>query len=95
MKFLALEVENFPVNWAVVAPDLLKNEARHVYDLQQAGHIRQIFWRADTKTAIIEWECSSMQDIESMTASFPLVMEGYIHFDVIPLIPYSGFDRLL
>lgn len=95
MKFLALEVENSPVTWADVPSDILKAEARRVYDLLQAGYIRQINFRADTKSAVIEWECSSIQDVEFMTATFPLVEEGYIHFDVIPLIPYSGFDRLL
>jgi hypothetical protein len=95
MKFLALEVENYPVTWTEVDPDLLKAEARHVYDLQQAGLIRQINFRADTKSAVIEWECSSIQQVEDLIAAFPLVMARYIHFELIQLVPYSGFDRLV
>lgn len=95
MKILTLEVENYTVNWAAVPSDILKAEARHVYDLQQAGYIRQINFRADTKSAVIERECSSILQVKDITPAFPLVLAGYIHFDVIPLIPYSGYDRLL
>jgi hypothetical protein len=94
MKFLALEVENHPVNWTEVSLDLLKAEARQVYDLQQAGFIRQIHFRVDTKSAVIEWECASIEQVKELTLTLPLVEAGFIHFDFIPLIPYTGFKRL-
>lgn len=94
MKFIALEVENHPVNWAEVPPDLLRAEARQVYGLQQDGFIRQIHFRADTKSAVIEWECDSLDQVKEFMTALPLVEAGYIHFDIIPLIPYPGFKRL-
>ncbi|HEX7555691.1 MAG TPA: hypothetical protein VF338_03625 [Leptolinea sp.] len=94
MKFLAFEVENYPVNWAEVPSDLLSAEARQIYDLQQAGLIRQIHFRADTHSAVIDWESDSIEKIVELTANFPLVEAGLIHFEIIPLIPYSGFSRL-
>ena len=94
MLFLALEVENQPVNWEEISPDVLKAEARRVYDLQQSGLIRQIHFRADTNSAIIEWECDSIQQVKVLTSSLPLVEAGFIHFDIIPLVPYPGFKRL-
>jgi hypothetical protein len=94
MKFLAMEIENHPINWAEVSSVLLKTEAQRVYDLQQDGFIRQIHFRADTKSAVIEWECESLEQVRELTAHLPLVEAGFIHFDIIPLIPYPGLKRL-
>lgn len=94
MKFLALEVENNGVNWAEVPQSLLNAEARRVFDLQQDGFMRQIHFRADTRSAVIDWECESLEQVRELTASLPLVKAEFIHFDIIPLIPYPGFKRL-
>ncbi len=94
MKYLALEIENSPVNWQEVDPGLLKAEARCLYDLQQAGRIRQAYFRVDTKSAVIERECNSIDEVTESISTFPLVKAGLIHFEVIPLMPYSGFNRL-
>jgi hypothetical protein len=29
-----------------------------------------------------------------LTSAFPLVRQGLISFDIIPLVPYSGYSRL-
>ncbi len=94
MKFLVMEIENYPVNWGEVDPGLLKEEARCVYDLQLADLIRQIYFRADTHSAVMEWECGSIDIVREKTASFPLVKAGLIHFEILPLQPYTGFNRL-
>jgi hypothetical protein len=94
MKFFALEVENQPINWNEVDPGLLKAEARCLFDLQQADLIRQVYFTADTKSAVIEWECDSIEKVCASIETFPLVKAGLIHFNVIPLVPYSGFNRL-
>jgi hypothetical protein len=94
MEFLALEIEKYPVNWAEVSVDLLKAEARRVYELQQAGLIRQIHFRADTRSAVIDWECDSWEQVKELTNSLPLVQAGFIEFDIMHLIPYPGFERL-
>ncbi len=94
MQFLALEIENFPINWKEIDPALMEKEARCLYELQQDDLIRQVFFRADTKSAVIFWECDSLERVNELTASFPLVKAGFIHFEIIPLIPYTGFNRL-
>jgi muconolactone delta-isomerase len=94
MKFLALEVESHPVNWSEVSADLMKAEARQAYDLQQAGYIREIHFRVDNHRAIIEWECDSVDQAKTLTATLPLVAAGLIHFEIVQLIPYPGFKRL-
>ena len=94
MKILALEVENYPVNWSEIEPALLRSEAKRVYDLEQQNLIRQIYFRADTKSAVIEWEADTVDEVRGLLADFPLVKAGLIRFDVIPLMPYPGFSRL-
>jgi hypothetical protein len=94
MKFLALEVENYPVNWNEVEPALLKEEAKRVFDLEQDNLIRNIYFRADTRSAVIEWESNSIETVNELLADFPLVKAELIHFEIIPLIPYTGFNRL-
>ncbi|KPL70724.1 hypothetical protein ADM99_14065 [Leptolinea tardivitalis] len=89
-----MEIENYPVQWNDVDPALLKAEARRVFDLQQADRIRQIHFRQDTKSAVIEWECDTEEEVRNLLDTFPLVQAGLIHFEIIPLIPYSGFNRL-
>jgi hypothetical protein len=94
MKILALEVENYPVHWNEVEPALLQSEAKRVFDLEQQDLIRHIYFRADTKSAVIEWEADSISTVNKLINDFPLVKAGFIHFEVFPLIPYTGFNRL-
>jgi hypothetical protein len=94
MKFLALEVENYPVNWNEVEPALLQSEAKRVFDLEQQDLIRNIYFRADTKSAVIEWEADNIDTVNQLLKEFPLVKAGLIRFEIIPLIPYPGFKRL-
>jgi hypothetical protein len=94
MKFLALEVENYTVKWNEVEPALLKEEARRVFDLEQEDLIRNIYFRADTRSAVIEWEADSLEIVTALLSEFPLVKSGFIHFEILPLVPYTGFNRL-
>lgn len=93
MKIIALEIES---------PDAkpedfelhLRDEARHVWTLQQAGVVREAYFRADRHTAVLVLECDDLAHARSVTDDFPLVRCGLIRFDLLPLAPYSGFERL-
>jgi muconolactone delta-isomerase len=93
MKFLALERE-LPNATAESFKPLLKDEARGVWELQQSGTLREIFFNADQHTAVLVLECSDRETARQLLASLPLVQAGLITFDLIPLIPYDGFARL-
>jgi muconolactone delta-isomerase len=93
MKFLALEVELPGAGPADFEPHL-RAEARRVWDLQQAGTVREIYFRADQHTAVLVLECGDLAEARSALASLPLVAEGLIRFEVLPLAPYPGFARL-
>jgi len=39
-------------------------------------------------------ECADVVEAESLLTTLPLVRAGLIAFEVIPLVPYPGFERL-
>jgi hypothetical protein len=93
MKFLALELE-LPDATAESFQPLLKDEARGVWELQQSGTLREIYFNAEQHTAVIMLECSDMEAARNLLETLPLVRAGLIRFDIIPLVPYDGFARL-
>jgi len=93
MKFLALEYE-LPGASAERFQPLLKDEAWHVWELQQAGSLRESYFRADRHTAVLVLECADLDEARRLLASLPLVRAGLIEFEVIPLVPYDGLGRL-
>ena len=93
MKLIALEIENTGAPVEQFAP-YLKDEALAVWELQQEGLIREAYFRADQHTAVLILECEDVSHAQTLLESLPLVRQGLIHFEIIPLAPYSGFSRL-
>jgi muconolactone delta-isomerase len=93
MKLLALENE-LPGTPAEAFQPHLKAEARRVWELQQSGELREIYFNANRHTAVILLECSDIEAARRLLGTLPLVQAGLITFDVIPLVPYDGFARL-
>lgn len=93
MKFLALERE-LPGATAAAFQPLLKDEARRVWELEQSGALREIYFHAEEHTAVLVLECDSANEVRRILSTLPLVQEGLIEFQLIPLSPYDGFARL-
>jgi muconolactone delta-isomerase len=93
MKILALENE-LPGATAEKFRPLLKDEARHVWELQQNGMLREIYFRADRHTAVLVLECADAAAARALLAGFPLAAAGVIEFEIIPLVAYDGLARL-
>lgn len=93
MKILALEKE-VPGIAAEQFQQHLKAEALRAWELHQAGIIRELYFRADQHTAVLILECANVEEARLGLNSLPLVKEGLITFDLIPLTAYSGFARL-
>ena len=94
MKILALEKEISGVAPATFTPELLKKEAARVWELQQSGLLREIYFRQDRSDAVLLLECADAAEAERTLATLPLVSAGLIAFEVIPLKPYPGLGRL-
>jgi muconolactone delta-isomerase len=93
MKILALEKE-LPGATAERFQPLLKEEARAVWELQQAGLLREIYMTGEKHTAVLVLECAGVEEARRTLAEFPLVKSGLIEFELIDLRPYPGFGRL-
>lgn len=92
MKILAIEKENVGLTSNDFKP-FLEAEARHVWELNQKGIIREIYF-TDEHNAILILECENLQEAETLVEDFPLVKNGLITFDLMALNPYTGFSRL-
>lgn len=73
---------------------LLAAEAKRVWDLYQAGAIREVYFRADRHEAVLILESDDEAEARKILASLPLVREALIDFDLVPLRPYPAFARL-
>jgi muconolactone delta-isomerase len=93
VKVLALEREKPGLTADDFSP-YLREEAAQAWELHQSGKIRELYFNQDAHTAVLILECASADEAQTVLASLPLVQAGLITFDVIPLVPYSGFARL-
>jgi hypothetical protein len=93
MKILALEIEKPGVEGSAFQP-FLKDEAKKVWQFYQQDFIREIYFRADQTSAVLILECSNLDEAAAKLSELPLVSEGLIEFELIPLMPYPGLARL-
>ena len=93
MKILAIEKEVPGVRDEEFEPHL-KAEAARAWELYQAGVFRELHFRGDWPGAVLVLECADVEEADEALHTLPLVKEGLIAFDIIPLTPYPGFSRL-
>ena len=72
----------------------MRAEAARVWELYQAGVLREIYFREDAKGAVILLECGSMGEAQKLLDSLPLVEKKLIDFDLMGLAPYPGYAKL-
>lgn len=93
MKILAIEIEVPGVTEEDFKPHL-QAEAARVWELYQSEVLREIYFRQDWPGAVLILECADAAEANEVLNSLPLVQEGLIAFEIIPLGPYPGFARL-
>ncbi len=93
MKILAIEKEIPGIAENQFMPHL-EAEASRVWDLYQAGIIRELYFRQDQPAAVLILECEDVEGARQILSTLPLVREGLIAFEVIGLKAYPGFSRL-
>ena len=93
MKILAIENEIKGVEWDNLEA-LLKDEARHVYDLYLSGSLREIYF-TENKNAILVMEMKDKKAAIKLLDTLPLVKSGKIKFEVMELRPYTGYERIM
>lgn len=93
MKILALEHE-LPGATAEDFQQQARSEAARAWELHQQGIIRELYFRADRDEAVLVLECEDVTAAQQALDSLPLVVQGLIRFELIPLAAYPGFARL-
>jgi hypothetical protein len=93
MKILVLEKPSSHASAGACEP-FLREEAARVWSLCKEGVIREIYFRADRREAVLLMETADADDARKILSTLPLARENLIAFDVIPLVPYAGFERL-
>ena len=94
MRILALE-QPVPGAPAGAFEPFLHEEAACVWSLYREGVIREIYFRAECREAVLIMEARDAEEATEILATLPLVREKLIAFEVIPLVSYSGFERLV
>jgi len=94
MKILAIEKDLPGVSAQVFTPAIKKAEAARVWELYQTGVFRELYFRQDIPAAVLVLECTDLTEARAVLESLPLVQQGLIAFDLLPLVPYPGFSRL-
>jgi hypothetical protein len=72
----------------------LRDEAAKVYELYLSGIIREFYFHQTDHTAVLVLECPDIDEAQKIISQLPLVKGGLITFELIPLVPYTGFSRL-
>ena len=93
MKILATETELKKLN-SNSDKEILKDEARAVLELQQKELLREIYFD-ENHCAVLILECANKSEAEKILSELPLVKNGFIHFEIKELHPYTGFSRLI
>ncbi len=93
MKIIAIEKEITRRTPEDFEP-FLREEAHHLWQLYNSDVVREVYFRTDDHTVVIIMECDSLVHAKEIVAEFPLVQNKLIEFELIPLKPYDGFERL-
>jgi len=93
MKILAIEKE-----LSIASPEDFKKygkeEAKILWDLYQNGFVREFYFRGDENTAVLILEAENTATARDNLNKLPFVNKKLIEFELIPLKPYPGFERL-
>ena len=93
MKMIDLERDRAGTRSEDFTPYLIA-EAKKVWELYKDGAIREMYFRQDQKNAVLILEAESVEHAQRILAQLPLVRQNLVSFDIIPLAPYPGFERL-
>ena len=93
MKFLAIEKDIPNIDWEN-AKEILTDEARKVYELYLSGSLREIYFN-ESHNAVLMFECENKNQALQLLELLPLVKKRMIEFEVMELLPYTGFKRII
>lgn len=93
MRIIALEKEIStarPIDFRKNA----KAEAKALWKLYINGFVREFYFRKEKKLAVLLLEVKNKVEAKKVLSKLPYVSKNLIEFELIPLRPYPGFQRL-
>jgi len=93
MKILALEHELSEAT-AEGFQQYAKDEAKKIWELVQAGVIRESYFRVDRSEAVLVLECQTVDEAREVLSTLPFSQNRLITFELISLKAYPGYERL-
>jgi Muconolactone delta-isomerase len=73
---------------------LVQAEAAHVWECYAAEKIRQSYYIADMSGAVMIWEVESIESITQEVNQLPMVQEGILVCEILPIKHYTGYASL-
>jgi hypothetical protein len=80
-----------PVEQAV---PFLAVEAAQAWEFYASEQIRQVYYIADKSGAVMIWEGESVESVTQEVNKLPMVKEGILTCEFLPLKPYTGYASL-
>jgi len=71
-----------------------KAEAKALWQLYLSGIVREFYFRKENKLAVLILEAKNKEEAKKTLNKLPYVNKNLIEFELIPLKPYPGFQRL-
>lgn len=69
-------------------------EAAQAWEFYASEQIRQMYYIADMSGAIMIWEGESVESVTQEVQKLPMVKEGILACEILPLKPYTGYESL-
>lgn len=73
---------------------LIRDEARAVWKLYESGLVRELFYLDQLAGAALSCEADSLEDVKKGVETLPMIRDGLLVPEYIPLHPYTGFGKL-
>jgi len=94
MQILAIDKIAEGVTAAMLEPHLPKELAATI-NLYLKEKIRTFYFRKDRVGVVLILECVDVQEAREILSTLPMVEEGLLDFDLIPIGPLMPLGRLL
>ncbi|MEI6233972.1 MAG: hypothetical protein WCT04_13025 [Planctomycetota bacterium] len=73
---------------------LIRDEARTVWKLYETGMVRELFYLEGLSGAALNCEAESLEELKKGVETLPMIRDGLLIPEYIPLMPYTGFGKL-
>ena len=93
MKILALEKELLNASQSGFKK-YSKEEAKTLWMLYKKGIVREFYFRKNKNLAVLILEAKNVASAKKALKQLPFVSKKLIEFELVPLKPYPGFERL-